>query len=107
MILLKILSFFLISVSIFVFAVTIFGLIRFQDNYMQIHIAGMADMFAFPVFLFGIGFLFLSEGDFRAFMKILIIIVIFYIVNPIINYCTIKITYFYKNKPIKNNTTIQ
>ncbi len=107
MVLLKILSFGLITISIFVFAVTVFGLIRMKDNYIQIHVAGMADMFAFPVFMLGVGFLFLSEYDLRAFIKILAIILIFYIVNPIINYCIIKITYFYSNKKVKNNTKMQ
>jgi monovalent cation/proton antiporter MnhG/PhaG subunit len=106
MILLKFAGYLIIFISIIASFITFFGLMRFKDNYIQIHVSGINDMFAFPLLLLGTGFLYVSEYDFKAFFKLILVIILFYAINPITNYCMIKIVYFYRNKlKIKNKTT--
>ncbi len=79
---------------------SVLGFLRFNDTYRQIHIGAIIDMLVVPVFFLSIGLLFLKNHQNMLFFKMITLIFIWYVLNPISNYCIIKIIHFYSKKRI-------
>lgn len=98
----KFLIYFLMFITLITAFAFVIGVLRFNDVYKQIHISSILDMLGVPIYLFTISLLFLKKGNFFVFGKMIILIITWYILSPIMNYCVIKIVHFY-NKKEKSN----
>lgn len=80
-------SFFIIS--------SILGLFRFPDFFTKIHAVGVADSLGIPLCLFGFS---LIQSSILAAVKILVIILLFFLLSPASNHAIIKAAWLDKNK---------
>lgn len=89
-------SFFLLLVGCFFILVSSIGLIRFPDFYSRIHPAGQSDTIGQGLVLLG---LLIYEGVSFDTIKLLIIIVFVFIVNPTATHALAKAAYLAGVKP--------
>ena len=83
---------------------TMLGFARFDNIYTRIHISTINDMFAIPIAIIGVSFLFLSIGDKFNALKLCFAVILWYIIAPVSSYIIIKIAYFYNNEDLINTT---
>ncbi len=85
----------------FVFAyIAQLGITKFNNQYINLHIIGMHDMLAIPLILIGLSMLFMHNKMWHEGIKVVILTVMLYIVNPISSYVLVKIFHFIKDIPL-------
>ena len=84
---------------------TMLGFARFDNIYTRIHISTINDMFAIPIAIIGVSFLFLSIGDKFNALKLCFAVILWYIIAPVSNYIVIKIAYFYNHEELMDTAT--
>lgn len=85
--------------SFLAFGLGTLGLFRFPDPYTRMHGVGIGDTLG--VGLTGIGLLLLSPNWFLRF-KIIVILLMFWIINPTMTHLIAKAAVMYGAKPSKN-----
>ncbi len=78
--------------------ISLVGLIRIENIYNQLHICSVNDMFGVPLILLGSGLLMINQGMADQFLKIILLILTIYLINPLNTYALAKTAYFYNNK---------
>ena len=69
-----------ILVGILFLITSLLGIIRFRDFYNKIHGASIADSFAAPLMLIGLGMI---SHDFWIFTKLFLLAILFLIIQPV------------------------
>jgi monovalent cation/proton antiporter MnhG/PhaG subunit len=89
--------------SFFAYLVAVLGLFRLPDPYSKLHGLGVGDTFGFG--LASIGFILLSPTN-ALRMKILVILILFWIVNPMMTHLLAKAGVLYGIDPT-NKTKVR
>lgn len=96
--LISIIAYSLIISGIFFIISSIVGLLRFPDFYTKMHAAGIADSLGIPLVLLGLAFLQASMID---SLKVVAIIILFFLLSPTSSHALIKAAWIKKLKPYK------
>jgi multisubunit Na+/H+ antiporter MnhG subunit len=103
----------LIVVGITISAAITIGIVRFGNNFTILHIISANDMLALPLILLGCCGILTSQAQYATAAKVLLLIILLYIANPISGYIMAKLLYFNKKTIldksiiVKNPLTIQ
>ena len=95
MILFYYLGYIAVTIAILLIVLTTIGYVKFNNIYTQIHIVTVNDMITIPLIFLGFALLFFSKSDYSTAIKMLMITIIWFLVNSIVSYSLIKISYFY------------
>jgi multicomponent Na+:H+ antiporter subunit G len=94
----QILAYIMITIGLFFIISSIVGLFRFPDFYTKIHAASVADSFGIPLCLLGLAML---QTSLLSSLKILIIMILFFLVSPASSHALVKAAWTGKLKPYK------
>lgn len=98
--LIEIIAYTLITLGIFFVLSSLIGLFRFPDFYTKMHAAGVADSFGIPLCLIG---LCLLQTSLISAVKVVVIIILFFLITPTSTHALIKAAWFNKLKHYKKN----
>lgn len=98
MIILKNVAYGLIIIGLTFSIVSLVGLIRIKNIYNQMHVGCINEMFAFPLILLGCTLFSVYQEMYAMALKIILMIVMIYLVNPLNTYAIVKTIHFYQNK---------
>lgn len=88
-------AYILISLGIFFIISSIVGVFRFPDFYTKLHAAGVADSFGIPLCLLGLALL---QTSWLSALKVIVIIILFFLLSPTSTHALIKAAWTSKTK---------
>lgn len=91
--LIYILAIILVIIGLFAIVSGIMGVLRFSDFFCKLHGAGVIDSFGVPVTLLGIS---LIQENIWLTMKIWLMIILLFVVNPLITHMLSRAAILYK-----------
>lgn len=94
--LVEIIAYILLVLGIFFIISSIVGLLRFPDFYTKMHAAGVADSFGIPLALLGLSML---QSSWIGSLKVIAIILLFFLLSPTNTHALIKAAWISKLKP--------
>jgi multicomponent Na+:H+ antiporter subunit G len=86
-------GFLLIAIGFWFIISGIVGLFRFRDFYTQLHAAGVIESCGLPFCLIGLSFL---QADFTSAFKLIIIVVLILLLNPVSTHALARASVLYK-----------
>lgn len=94
-------SYICMGAGILILLTTAIGLMRFNNAYVQLHIAGITDMLGLPLFLLGIVLRYYHLSDYHTAIKTFFTIVLVYCCLPVSSYIIVKIAFFIKKVSLR------
>ena len=94
----EILGYVIIFVGMLFLITSLIGLIRFPDFYSKIHGASIADSFAIPLILIGLGMI---TQDFWIFTKFFLLAILLLIIQPVSCHAIARAAWIFGLKPVE------